>query len=183
MDIRMKEIRRILSGYYGLNEENYITVGEGMGDMQGLSSSSLGSGLFGLKTVTRQYHSEADGGRITKVCVTALRKLGRRTYLSSAPDAYVTFKTGAFWNPFILTAEIDGPDMLVVFYTAKAIFARLHAKRILKKFEKYCAELELENREITMIPEIDEPVQEAETEDTDEAENAAASEENGNEKP
>ncbi len=140
MDIRKKEIRRILSGFSVYDGEKIKASSNLFNtDIQGTFTGSFTSRFFGLTAVKRQYKFSVTQKEAEKLCRKAFADMGRRVELDSAPDALALVFFPHLHNPFVMTADIEGRQLLLQYYTARTILSPLFARLYLSKWEKLVA--------------------------------------------
>ncbi len=152
MNVREKEIRRILNGYYQLNDEYRIEAGEDLWDIQQLRGSLFSTHLFGLKTVKRQYLSELSEEELPYALADILEEHGIPTDLHSAPEAFALFVSSGISKDHLLTAEIKGQSVLFTLYSSRGLFMGRRLGRQLRKWEERLEPLKLSECSLTMGP-------------------------------
>ena len=136
MDIRKKEIRRIISGFSVFDGEKTVAAGIFNTDIQGAFSGSFTSRFLGLTTVKRQYKFNVEQPEAREMCKKAFSDMGRRVELVTAPDAAAVVYYPHLHNPFVLTADFEGRQLLLQYYTARTIPSVLFGRLYLSKWEK-----------------------------------------------
>lgn len=150
MNVREKEIRRILNGYYQLNDEYRIEAGEDLRDLQQLRGSLFSTFLFGLKKVKRQYLSELSEEDLPYELADILEEHGSPTDLHTAPEAFALFVSSGISKEYLLTAEVKGKAVLFTLYSSRGLFMRWRLGRQLRKWEERLEPLKLKECPLTM---------------------------------
>lgn len=143
MNALQKEIRRILNGYFRLKDNKHLEVGEDLRDVQLMSSALVSTRLFGLRTRRQCYFSELQEEKLQEACEQLMNGMGVRVDLHEAPELLAVYSAAGMANSYLMTAELNGQEVLFTFYTAKALFSRMRARRIFRKWMKYAGPLKL----------------------------------------
>lgn len=170
MDIRKREIRRILNGF-SLFDGEYIAASSNLfnTDIQGAFTGSFTSRFFGLTAAKRQYKLSIGPEEAKEYCRKAFSEMGRKVRLTTAPDALAIVFYPHLHNPFLMTAELEGKQMLVHFYSARTPASLVFAMLSFSKWEKKMPADSIQRAElITMVPQIVKPEKRS-TESADDA--------------
>lgn len=152
MNSREKEIRKILNGYYLLNDAYRIEEGEDLRDIQNLQGSIFSSHLVGLLCRAKQFRSALSEEELTEECAGILLEHGLPVDLHTAPDAFALLVEAGPADDYIITAEINGSSVLLSLYMAKSLFARFRVKRLFRKWLGRFEALSLTEEPVTMSP-------------------------------
>lgn len=135
------EINSILIGW--VRYENIYCVAANNiknASFQGLNNGAIRARLFGTSSYTRDFSAPSD----CKYTIEQLFKIFREktkkvklyrhqlVYLFGEPDSLVFLIRPLVSNPVVVTILPEKNKMNVSVYTARTLFARLHAKRMMK---------------------------------------------------
>ena len=122
------EIRKILNGRYSfVPGTEYIEAGDSVFDVQGINNGLISSYIFGVTSYKKKFRSVSEGKKLSEISENALRKMGLLIKLKNAPDIFGIYSSRTMHNPFIITAEYEGEEVTMTFYTARTIMARINA--------------------------------------------------------
>ncbi len=152
MNSREKEIRKILNGYYLLNDAYRIEEGENIRDIQNLQGSIFSSHLVGILSRVKQFSSALSEEELTEKCAGILLEHGIPVELHTAPDAFALLVEAGPADDYIIAAEINGSSVLLSLYMAKSLFAGFRVKRLFRKWLGFFAPLSLTEEPVTMSP-------------------------------
>lgn len=114
--------------------------------------------FFGLKTGKKQIRSSSKDARAD--CLNAFDRLGRRTFLQTAPDALCVLSFPLLHNPCIMTADFDGSSYLLTFYTARTLFSFINVLRGFRKWKKNMPKDSfVQEKKITIEPQLVSPTE------------------------
>ncbi len=158
MDARGKEIRKIISGMV-TNEGSKIVASDTIFDLnyQGMYAGTLAARVNGLTEKRRQYRLKLRNYEVRPAVEKALEKVGKPAALRTAPDAMCALCFPILHNPCFLTAEYNGRDVLVCFYTARTLFSFLNAARGFAALERKLGKENLTRVKVTEEPKVTEP--------------------------
>lgn len=127
-------------------------------DIQGVFTGSFTSRFFGLTAAKRQYRLNVEPDEAAERCRGAFSEMGRRVRLATAPDALAMVFYPHFHNPFLMTAEFDGKQMLVHYYSSRTPASLVYSRLSFSAWEKKMPEASIQRVEpVTIKPQIIKP--------------------------
>ncbi len=138
-DFRRSEIRRILLGYIDFDADGRLIAAERSDRIRtfGTFNGTAVARIFGVSVHSRYYAFTKKKAEIEANCLQAFRSIGRLVQLDSAEDVLTVFCSPVFFNPAVLTAEIQGEKLLVSVYTARSLTSWLNANRAFRQWRRH----------------------------------------------
>lgn len=152
MDNRMKEIRRILTGFISYEMNGAVIVAaKNIYEMQGTEffHGSDCARMFGLHTMKRRYVFHGNVQSLYEKCVKSFADLGRRVYLTEAPDALAMLCRPLVGSPAVVTLEGEGHALELNVYIARSPLCLVYGRRIMKRIDEA---LPIELKELVIQP-------------------------------
>ena len=137
-DLRKREIRRILMGYIAFDEDQHILASERSSHLRlmGLLNGSTGARVLGLGVRTRHYVLTASPEESLEECGNAFAELGRFVELDSDPELLAVFYSPIFYNPAILTAQVQDGNLVLTVYTARSLTVRWNTAHAFRQWRQ-----------------------------------------------